>query len=242
MSYPKWVPPTIVQCLNEYRNGNQAQAPDDAPSQLAEIWHRLATRPEMEAVWHFIAQFDNDNYFPLVANGGLFGNINRRLRAYHAAPKLSPTDYHDEMTEIARMAAALSAKLKKFSATDLGYYNPFPPHALLDKAANAVGYDLPPIDAQLIALANTAKAEAVDQFRRFPLPRKVNDKNALRTYFIRIVSDFFFVTYSDFAPSRLAIFCSVALDDPDITPDLIRKLCPIDAAERTMLRQWTAHH
>ena len=165
----------------------------------------------MEAVWHFIAKFDNDNYFPLVANGGLFGNINGRLREYHAAPKLSPTDYQNEMTEIARMAAALSAKLKKFSPADLGYYNPFPPHVLLDKAANAINDDLPPIDVQLIALANTAKAEAVDQWYRFPLPRKVNDKNALRTYFIRIVSDYFLAMYHDYAPSSLAIFRSVAL-------------------------------
>ena len=190
----------------------------------------------MEAVWHFIAQFDNDNYLPLVANGGLFGNINGRLRAYHAAPKLSPTDYRDEMAEIARLAAVLSAKLKKFSPPDLDYCNPFPPYVLLGKAANAVNDKLPPIDAQLIALAKRAEVEAVDQCHRFPLPRKVNDKNTLRTYFVRIVADYFFIMYADYSPSRLAIFCGVALDDPDITPDLIRKLCPIDAAERTMLR------
>ena len=161
---PEMGSPSIVQCLSEYCNSKQTQAPSDDPAQLAEIWHRLATRSEMEAVWHFIAQFDNDNYFPLVANGDLFGNINSRLRAYHAAPKLSPTYYGDEMTEIARMVAALCASLKKFSAADLSYYNPL-----------------------------------------------VNDKHALRTYFISIVSDYFLAMYHDYAPSRLAIFRSVAL-------------------------------
>lgn len=237
MSYPKYVPASIVEWLNEHRNTSQAQTPGADPLKIVEIWHRLATRPEMEVVWHFISRFDRAPFLPLVANGGLLGTINRRLIAYHFAPKLSPTDYRDEMSEIARMAAALAAKLKRFSDADVGCYNPFPPQVLLGKVAKAVDEHLPAIDAQLIVLANRAKVESVDQMHRLPLPRKVNDKNTLRTYFVRIVADHFFMMYADYSPSRIAIFCSVALDDPDITPDLIRKLYLIDDEQKTMLRE-----
>lgn len=254
MSYPKWVPASIVGRLAEYAEIKRGGHTWETFNTEFDIWHRLATRPEMEPVWDFVVKCVPVD--ELTTNGGLTGNINRAIRYFHTSPRLSPPDYKKEMLEIAKLADALSLKLRKFCEAD-AVYNPFPYHSIfnseqLEIAAKRLSesissrrdreifrykldYSVPMLDFQLKGLANKAKTEAEDQSYRLSLPRKINDENLFRTYFVKKVGDYFFLHYADYSPSRLAIFCGVALDDPDVTPDLVRKLYPLDDECRTML-------
>jgi hypothetical protein len=254
MNYPKWVPASIVGRLAEYAEVKRSGRIWETFNIEFDIWHRLATRPEMEPVWDFIVKCVPAD--ELTTNGGLTGNIDRAVRYFHTSPRLSPPDYKKEMLEIAKLADALSLKLRKFCEADT-VYNPFPYHSIfnseqLDITAQRqkepissrrdrglfrykLDYCVPLLDVQLKGLANRAKTEAEDQAYRLALPRKVNDENLFRTYFVKKIGDYFFLHCADYSPSRLAIFCGVALDDPDITPDLVRKLYPLDDECRTML-------
>jgi hypothetical protein len=260
MIFPTWVPMAIAEWVSEYHTSMAEDADcgrDDVGSAafIIKIWIRLATRPEMESVWNFIST--SDTGLALTSNGGLVGMINRGLRRYAANPKLSPKAYSDELSEIAKLADSLSRKLKKFVDAEADHNNPFPLHSLLSDdqkqrakgmmsaeilasrrgmSAYAIAYYLPPIDELLIGLSGRAKTESVEQFYKLKLPRKVNDKNLFRTYFIREVADYFFMQCADYSPTRIAAFSSVALDDPDITADLVRKLCPLDEEQKSMPR------
>lgn len=260
MIIPKWVPAAIANCVIEYEreflaNTQVHRADGKQGPSIREIWVRLATRPEMEVVWNFISSIETPSN--LTANGGLLGIVNRKVRSYATSPKLTPTGYKEELQEIAKAADGLARKLRKFTAAGEARHNPFPLDSLLTDAqlrragrmiaqervadggraiAGALNYWLPQIDDQLVGLAARARAEASDQFHRVRLPRKVNDKNTFRTYFIHAIADYFFKSCADYSPTRISIFCSVALDDADITADLVAKLCPLDSDQKAMLR------
>lgn len=260
MIYPKWTPAALIDYLNElseYR-GSDALSEDEAAVTLRfqEMWTRLATRPEMELVWRFIVGLDEGATYSLRTNAGLLSRVNTVIRNYEKNPRFSPKGYEEEMREIARLADTLSRKLRKFSKAG-SVYDPFPLQSLFDNAQVerargmmhpkiltgksgsvpfSLTYFLPALDEQLANLAKRATDEAEGQFYRLKLPRKVNDKNNFRTYFINVVVDFFFGMYADYSPSRVATFCSVALDDPDITANLVGKLCPLGEDEKAMLK------
>lgn len=210
----------------------------------------------MELVWRFIIGLDNQVMCTLRTNGGLLATVNRAVRNYEENPKFTRRGYEEEMHEIAKLADTLARKLSKFSNAG-ACYNPFPLHSLLDSeqierarlmmhpdilsrrralAPFSLTYYLPAIDKQLTRLSKSAIEEAVRQSSKLRLPRKVNDKNTFRTYFTKVIVDFFFITYADYSPSRIAIFCSVALDDPDITPNLVGKIFPLGNDEKEMLK------
>lgn len=259
MIYQNWAPAEIIDYLNElseYRGGG-ALSEDEAllAKRFHEMWTRLVTRPEMEFVWRFIVERAGDT-FSLRTNGGLLARVNGVTRDFEENPKFSPKAYEEEMHEIAKLADTLARKLRKFSNAG-SPYNPFPLHSLLDSAQVerarhmmhpdilarrrelapfSLTYWLPTIDEQLARLASNAAAEAEHQAHKLKLPRKVNDKNTFRTYFINVVRDYFFCMYADYSPARLATFCSVALDDPDITANLVGKLFPLGDDEKEMLR------
>ncbi len=258
MIFPAWVPREIIEYLAdlvEYRS-REGLSKDELTRTLRsqEMWMRLATRPEMEMVWGFILGFGY--MLPLRANGGLLGRIETALENYEDSPKFSPKAYEQEMNEISKLAETLARKLRKFS--DAGsVFNPFPFDSLLSEeqisqakgmlhprilahprlaSGFALTYHLPSFDQQLDGLTERAKEEAIHQAHRLRLPRKVNDKNTFRTYFIQMIRDYFFCMYADYAPSRLAIFCSVALDDPCITANLIGKMFPLNDEEKAMFK------
>ncbi|MDQ1923210.1 hypothetical protein [Massilia pseudoviolaceinigra] len=260
MSFPNWAPPEIIEYLTELSDYRRlgVLSEDEAAITLRfhEMWTRLITRTEMELVWRFIIGLDNQVICTLRTNGGLIATVNRAMRNYEENPKFTQRGYKEEMQEIARLADILARKLSKFSNAGASY-NPFPLHSLLDSeqierarlmmhpdilsrrrtlAPFSLTYYLPAIDKQLTRLSKNAIEEAVQQSNKLRLPRKVNDKNTFRTYFTKVIVDFFFITYADYSPSRIAIFCSVALDDPDITPNLVGKIFPLGNEEKEMLK------
>lgn len=261
MNIQPWVPASIAERVSEYERqiteiSNGDISYNDAEKFISEIWIRLATRPEMHAVWTFISQFGEPS--KLVSNGGMLGIINRNVRRYFSNPKLTPVAYKDEMVEIAKLADMLARKLSKFSNIGASQQNLFTLHAMLSdlefrraselidpailstrslSVGAALNSFLPRIDEQLRGLASHARSEASEQMYRLRLPRKVNDKHTFRTYFIRNIADYFFTFGADYSPTRISIFCSVALDDADITPDLVSKLCPLDHEQKRLLRE-----
>lgn len=257
--YPNWVPLQIVERVQEYEE--IIRTGDKWPSFDCEynIWRRLATRPEMESVWNFITGTVGSE--SLLTNGGLSGKVNRAIRYFFSSPRLSPADYKKEMLEIAKLANTLSKKIKKFC--DAGPYNPFE-YAMVftneqlkislerlgekyddNRGRSWNGYYLdscmPTFDYQIKGIANRAQIESLEQTHKLRLPRKVKDENLFRTYFIKVIGDYFFVSCADYSPARLATFCSVALDDIDISPDLARKLYELDDECRAMIEAQRAY-
>jgi len=250
--------------LSDSRSSEHADL--EAIKRDAEIWTRLTTRPEMESVWKFILARDEFSFFAdpenlARANGGLVAKLGRYLRAYHSAPILSEREYKNEMLEISKLAERLSGKLKKFC--DAGFsQNPFSnssmftfeeierfgrfidpklfenkKHSTRSITAYLLDLRLPLVNHQLHALALRAKNELNDPRHKLQrLPRKVGDANVFRTYFISVVRNIFLGDFADGSHARLATFCSVALDDPEITADLVRQIAPIDDETKEFLK------
>lgn len=280
MIFPSWTPTAFQEKINDYHrfiaDGNSSEHPEiEAIRSQSEMWTRLMTRPEMEDFWKFVF---SKKYISVFAepkmlastNGGMVAKLNRYVNAFNAAPILSPQEYKDEMLEISRLAARLSAKLKKFCDADF-LYNPFLNRSLFTseqverfgtKAINPKffenkrGYQtevsmtrhllddyLPPITDQLQNLALRAKSELDDPHHRLPrLPRKVGDANVFRTYFISVVRHILLLEFADGSHARLATFCSVALDDPGITAELVRRIAPLDGETKEFLKQVKEHN
>lgn len=260
MIFHSWVPKSVVNQVTTYFNQPSGATKfeiktGDGVLDVAEMWKRLAMCHEMETVWKFIST--RNPSIELTSNGGLLGKVNRAMASYLENPKLTPADYKTEMKEIAKLSELLARKIKKFDGEN-GAYTTFPLHSLLNNHQLAqaeimmrpevvsgnnvmrgkcwiLDYCMPSISTQIEALAKIADSESKQQNMRFKLPRKVKGKNAFRTYFVRIVADYFFCMYADYSPARLSIFCSTALDDVEITPDLIRKLYPLDRDQKSML-------
>jgi hypothetical protein len=267
MTYPTWTPAQLITLIEDYdallQTSKLAHEDTAELQRRASMWARLATRKEMERVWLFIAGADGlEN---LQTNGGLAGRIDRAMTSFQMSPRLSKADYKAEILEISQLANALSNKLQKFCASE-SVQNFFRYGSLLEKqhlegikniirpellkhrhgftdqmAIYALDESLPSIHLQIKSLGQNAKSEAADQAYRLRLPRKTNDKNTFRTYFIRIISDHFFINFADFSPTRIAIFCGVALDDPEITADLVRKLYVLDEDMKSMLKAHREH-
>lgn len=266
MSFPIWAPITLVEWLEDYPNDarfSSATASErDGVPDLRDMWLRLLTRPEMEAIWNFVAP--RHSSLSLVANGGILGKINRDILGYGEARRVSPSEYMEEMNEIATLASALARKLRAYSGPSNrpnNYYNPFHIDYILNNndllriegilSSEYVGeYELtggrisgavlretlPQLGTMLTRLSAIASNEAECQDHRLLLPKKVKGTNAFRTYFIKEISDFFSIQLLDFSPTRIATFCCVALDDPLITPDLVRKTFPISQEEREIFK------
>ena len=198
-------------------------------------------------------------------NGGLVAKLDRNMRAFDEAPILSPQEYKEEMLEISKMAEKLSVKLKKFNDAYF-LYDPFVNQTMFSReqietiaeklvnpkffeskksyqsersiTAHLLDHYLPPFNVQLHNLSMRAKSEFEDPHHRLHrLPRKVSDNNVFRTYFISVVRNIFLADFGDGSHTRLATFCSVALDDPEITPNLVRKISPIDDDTKEWLKE-----
>ncbi|WP_292935538.1 hypothetical protein [Noviherbaspirillum sp.] len=269
MDFKHWVPEEIVKLVKDYEEYLQKNdLPEDVRSEFsfkAEMWKRLATRPEMERIWQFMIKRSEHGAFPLHSRGGLVGRIERGLDSFKLNPRLSEKDYENEMLEIAKMAGALANKLRKFCEAE-SFHNPFSysgilsieqrdhakkmirPELLENKYGNDrfyvsfnLDHHLPLFSTQLENIADRAKNESREQEHRLKLPRKSNDKNVFRTYLIRLIGEHFFVQYTDDSPSRIATFCSVALDDPEITADLVRKTYILDDECKAMAKAYKEH-
>jgi hypothetical protein len=232
-----------------------------------DLWQRLATRPEMESVWILLANAMPSQHIAslneIIANGGLVARANHAIRCFNTSAHLSPVNYKKEMVEISLLAKTLSNKLKKFCASASASTNkPFTYGSLLssDQMQHVMGivesnelhfneqnfnfrldHYFPPMDELLKQLSAVAEQESKDQTHRLKLPKKINDETLFRTYFVRVMGDFFYEYCANYSPSMLSIFCRCALDDPNITPDLVRRLYTIGDEDRLMLMLYHSH-
>lgn len=237
--YPAWAPSEIVEAIKYL-----TAYPEEAPAaeklraeKIASMWMRLVTRPEMKDVW---ASILSSQLFPLMAPQGFFRSVSELDEEFEVAPKLSEQAYSKELMEIAKLAKALATRIEKFDRAAWCGCSPFlssevfsgnelqtaaamlaPDQKHPFEVARALDRHLPAFSKQLIGVAASATKEAKEQSRRLDVSRKANDKNAFRTFFIRSVA-----WALDYSPAKVAIFASVALDDPDISADLVRGLLP----------------
>lgn len=178
--------------------------------------------------------------------------VNDVRNKYDTGVKLTKKDYESELKDIAQLASSLSNKLRKFSVAD-EENNPFLYRLLLanenlnllSKVLKPQTFDqelrdlwwchrpehyldpvLPPINKLLELLSHAARVELQEKELRLDLPTKVGAANAFRTYFISSIGSFLTSSWTQYSPSNIATFCSVALDDDAITADLVSKLLP----------------
>lgn len=234
MKFPQWAPPILLGAVEHYTQVANEGGPEAAQcADFAEMWRRLLTRPEMEFVWPWII---NTTGFGLCEYLGFFRQFGSIVEDFHSAPRLSEAAYSAEMREIATMAASLAARIRKFSGTGLGR-SPFnsilwpdnKEFELRDQFSESGEFrvfqkmtsEFPTVAQHLDRLEDVARSEERFQYSRLPVSRKSND---FRAYLIREIRNYFLMFPEGHSPSRIATICSVALDDPDITPDLVRAL------------------
>jgi hypothetical protein len=255
MGYPEWAPTEIVDALNENMKigGRRLESHD--------MWERLVTNAEMKSFWEWLGT--QKTGLPLFSNGGLVGRINREVATFKHGRKLSNTSYRNEMLKITKLAKALSKEIAAFRRRAPGDLDPFPVSAFLTNSdidrttpifreeflvdcetygvkrrmtQCLIDSNFPSIDKQLVELGRYAEEESKRQFYKLNLPRKVNDKNVFRTYFIKLVIDQFAFIHLDYSPSRIAVFCSVALEDPQIDLSMVQHHCDLDAEFKELIR------
>lgn len=256
MTYPKWAPIEIISYVKEHelRLTFQQECQADEKEVLQrdiEMWRRLITRPEMEALWKIINGNPEDEILMPRATEVL-NQVGDIRKAYDAVDKISIKDYKQDLKEIADLASKLSKKLFKYNAAS-DENNPFLYRLLLanenlnvlSKVLKPKTYDpelrdlwwcgrpehyidhvLPSIDKLLKLLSDAAKEEMEGKKLRLNLPTKVRAETAFRTYFIKSIGFYLTRLCNQYSPSAIATFCSVALDDDTITADLAGKLFP----------------
>lgn len=264
MKFKEWTPEDLITVVNDYLTylDENLDLSTKSKSEIIfrkKMWERLAVRPEMEGFWKSFNKSNKDSDLSLMANGGLFSRIEKGLNAYCINPRFTESDYKKEMIEIEKLATQLSNKIRKFSTADRSF-DPFSHSNLLtklqlEKAKNMILPNLieskycsnsaarftldsylPSLKSQLDRVSEISKIESVEKSFRFRMPKKSNDKNAFRTYFIRLVCENILVWYNGYSPAKIAIFCSVALDDSEITPDLVRKLYVLDEKSKAIIK------
>lgn len=234
MKLPKWAPDFLGAAIDQYA-AQAEKGGAEAPQckLLAEIWQRLLTRPEMEPIWPWIIETTAE--FALYERMGFFRELGMSIERFYALPKLSEAAYALEMEEISNMAAALSARLRKFEAPVPGG-DPFGfvhmpmskweglskllmENDKLELLPKILG-QFEPITDLLDILANETKKEAELQLHRLPVSRKSRE---LKPFLIREMVTYFKYFDNGYSPSKIATICSVALDDPAIDGGLVGK-------------------
>lgn len=234
MKLPKWAPEILGGAIDHYE-AHAEKGGIDAPQckLLAEIWQRLLTRPEMESVWPWILETTAE--FELYDRMGFFYEFAMSIERFYALPKLSEAAYALEMEEISKMAAALSARMRKFEAPvpggdPFGFVN-MPMSKWeglsrlliesdkLDLLPKILG-QFEPITELLDMLADETKKESELQMHRLPVSRKSRE---LKPFLIREMVTYFKYFNNGYSPSKIATICSVALDDATIDGGLVGK-------------------
>lgn len=239
MKLPKWAPPELANTSELFEQQAKVEGANVARCmQLSGMWSRLVTRPEMEAVWPWISKTKAS--FQFFEPYGFVYQFGAAVENFYAAPRLSEKAYAKEMREIATLASILAERLEKFEARmRYAVGDPFSPHNLLPTHLSDPYQVAEPdkfnseqslrhhrlanvtIAEHLRFLEKAAGEEEKEQLSRLRVSRKAND---FRTYLIREVAAYFLSMLEEAPPSKIATICSVALDDPDITPDLVRKI------------------
>lgn len=232
MKFPNWAPRILLGAVEHYEGEARKGGPNAPQCELlAAMWQRLLTRTEMESVWPWILETTQD--FELYERMGFFYEFAMDIERFYALPKLSEAAYAVEMEEIAKMAAALSGRLKQFESP-VPSGNPFwrlhMPWSRWDELSKLlwnnmsllpkVAGQFPTITEMLDLLKDEAKKEAELQLSRLPVSRKTKE---LKPYLIREVIAYFKYFDNGYSPAKIATICSVALDDAAIDGGLVGK-------------------
>lgn len=232
MKFPNWAPSALFPAVEHYAEEGR-KGGENAPqcALLAEMWQRLLTRPEMESIWPWIIEVTDG--IELYGRMGFFREFGMSIERFHVLPKLSEAAYATEMEEIAKMAVALSDRLKQFESCVPGG-NPFAalhmPLRKWDELSLLMKDNLemlpkmmrqfPSMTEMLDLLTLEARKEAELQIDRLPVSRKSKE---LKPFLIREVLAYFRSFENGYSPSKIATICSVALEDASIDGGLIGK-------------------
>lgn len=239
MKIPHWAPSELANASELFEQQAKVEGADVARCmQLSGMWFRLLTRPDMETVWPWISRTKTS--FQFFEPYGFVYQFGVAVENFYACPRLSEKAYAKEMREIAALASILAERLERLEARmPYGVGDPFSPHKLLpthlaDPYQVTEPNEFNPeqsllhhrlasvtITEHLRYLEKAAEVEEKEQHSRLRVSRKAND---FRTYLIREVAAYFLWILEEAPPSKIATICSVALDDPDVTPDLVRKI------------------
>lgn len=257
MAYPDWAPIEIVSFIKEHedRINSQLEWQSNEKEILqrdVDMWRRLVTRPEMEKIWRKI-KGDDKNRGWITKVDSVVHVVSNIRKDYDNGVRLTVKDYETDLKDIVYLASLLSKKLHKFTVAS-EENNPFLYRLLLgnenldllSKVIKQKTYDpefrdlwwcyrpehyidhvLPSIDKLLVLLSNAARVESEEKELRLSLPTKVGAESAFRTYFIKSIGRYLTRSWGQYSPSNIAAFCSVALDDAAINPDLVGALCPL---------------
>ncbi len=208
------------------------------------ILKRLVSRPEMKATWAWISS-ERRNSLPLTSPHGLVGRVLWDVEHWVTSNRVPDSERRSDFKDISRYAALLSRKIRKYRGEPVGFhalaalvpegYEPILRKALhpdlvsrMDKrrGANAplrmyLRQILPPIDEMLDAMASHAKDNYFELGTKFPT--KLGAESAFKTFMIRSCTASFRDYTHNYSPTIIAKFVSVALDDPSIGTDTVRK-------------------
>jgi hypothetical protein len=206
------------------------------------ILKRLLTRPEMEKAWGWMNTHHTSS-LSIAANGGIIGRLLLAIHRWESSLRLSSSDRQEELKTVARLARRLSSKLRAMRGESWGFMQPITlvPKEYEEKLAKALHPDLvgrsykkrplrqwltllqPPIEDQLETLAVAASSIAPEFGLSDGFPRKITARSAFRTFIINSLTHDFHLLTGHHAPAMIATWASVALDDPNITSDTVRK-------------------
>lgn len=242
MKFPKWAPQDVV---DYYKGFPESDSPELLKDK--EVIYRLITRPEMENVWAWV--HEQNMCLPPMSNGGIVGMFLRALESFDNTAKIPASERAGDFIEIQQMAFQLYIKLEKYKNEyhAFNHYTSLIPECydeflisslketyqqkLIDRKKTLTWETrfpfwneyLPPISSLLKQLSIAAKLS--DSKLDKPFPTKIKQSSALNTYLINVFyNNYLLVDNGAFPPSIVATFISVALDDPSVTADKVRKL------------------
>jgi hypothetical protein len=227
LKYPKWVHEDVISWY---------EALEEKDPKLDAIALRLINRPEMEKVWNWIST-ENLPLSPIV-RGGIIGRLFYWIDTFNNTIKKPYSERIEDYKEIKRLALDLSRKLKLYQNEVINpdtYVNliPIENQKLLfsflspeiqkknDESKWYEGrfvlwdYILPPLSELLEGLAkrvDISDAKLNDNF-----PTKIRQDSALRSYLINNYLS------NGYPVLIISILLSVALDDPSLNEDIVRK-------------------
>lgn len=194
---------------------------------------RLLTRPEMESFWSWLG---DGIEMPHSARGGIIGTLTGAIDKWYKINKKPVSDRNGEIRDIAKHAKALSRLLAKYRGEYQSFNNfgglipreydqklELLLHPELIERLKKMHYGvrpawnkiLPPIDEFLSNLAAAALDSDPKPLGKYP--RKMKALNAFRTHLVDTMVSWFYRMKPDPAPTMMATFLSVALDDASIT-------------------------
>lgn len=222
---------------------------------LREILCRLLSRTEMQNIWAQIGKVELIDPYgtePRTPQWWAYRYTAGAVDRWFQKPKLTKTERTEALKKISRMARELSLHLQPFelggerladvrglmgNQRDNLIRKVLHPDIVLrmDRDGNrgpgpglgrSLVADLVPTLPEML----TRLADSADDDNSGSLVTKMKAATAFRSHMIQEMA-FFFYRFGIFSPDSVAKFVAVALDEPSVTSDLVRKLCRKITAE-----------